>query len=174
MQGPIHHAISEIPHANFTPQIHNNLYLNLNNLPLNEEMRTLYPFGIPIFLHTALDVLANAALTQDPDVTVSIDTQITYTNIRKPTPPHPDCLICRIVDWIITSCPNPHECRTRLQSLNLITIFEVNRELWCRILPKPLLVDEVVLIYAEMIDYPRALTDTNFFSPLQGSVGKIR
>lgn len=167
MQDPIHHSISGIPHCRFDPRLHSNLYLDLNNLPLNEEMQAIHPLGIPFFLYTTMVALLRAAFVRDLNTTVSFVTHITHTKIRKPTPPHPNCQICQNVTWIITSCPNPQACKERLEGLSVITIFEINREMWCRIFPKPLLIESEFLQYAEMINYPAAFLGTDFIYPLQ-------
>lgn len=162
-----HHTVSGLPHKEFNPMYNTGLYISLKNIDESKWMRTLHPeAGVPLFLFTAMEALKDCIMEREDDTAKSYINLIVNTNIRYPTPPNSECRICQLVNYLLKKCENLDEAKEILMKEDTIIVFEVNRELWTRIHPKPLYVTKSFLKYAESIDYPMALLEEEFRYPL--------
>ncbi|VDN99321.1 unnamed protein product [Rodentolepis nana] len=161
------HSVSGVPHIEFDPSEHDHLYIDLDNLGTH-YMHTLQPeTGVPLFLYVAMEMLTKCAMSRQTDLASSYVNLIANTNTRFPTVYNPACKICYLVAYLYRDCKDEEEAKETLLEEETITVFEVNRELWTRIRPKPLYINKHFLRYVDYIDYPMALLSEEFRYPLE-------
>lgn len=152
---------SHIVHQPFDPQRDVDLYINLENLPPGTPMMT---FGndyrdpidagieIPVFIGgpmwVLLEIIEEGGIHPTDDLINDLNSSLIYD----PTPYEPQCTVCVLVRWLLTQCQHYGEC-LHLCRLRQIMIFEIMREIWCRLRPKPLAFSGRHLDQASRIKY---------------------
>lgn len=91
-----------------------------------------------------------AAVKRSPDVTFIEEIKDEVRTL--PAEFHPGCKVCNLVNWILMACPNESECYERLKQESLITLLEVNREIWTRIYPRPIFLSRMFMTFSERVD----------------------
>ncbi|VDM22448.1 unnamed protein product [Hydatigera taeniaeformis] len=153
---------SSVLHRRFDPDTDANLYIDLENLPPNTPMMSFedtYDFEvdggieIPLFIAGPMKVLL--CLVEDSVFDNSDDfmDDLGYRLIYDPTPYEPECDVCCLVEWLLTECHNYAECLTELFGLEQIRIFEIMREIWCRLRPKPVAFSGLHVQFSREINY---------------------
>ncbi|KAL5106883.1 hypothetical protein TcWFU_005808 [Taenia crassiceps] len=138
---------SDVVHRPFDLQLDVDLYINLENLPPNTPMMAFgndydqpidQGINIPLFIAGPMVVLRD--IITEPGVRHTDDfiDELDFSLIYDPTPFEPQCEVCDLVQWLLTECQNYGQCLSRLFVLRQIIIFEIMREIWCRLRPKPL------------------------------------
>lgn len=169
MQSDEPHAISGVRHDVFDINVHYNLLIDLNNLPHDQPMMQVHqPTAVPYFIIGPLGAFSLIVIG------ASSSTELFLTNydnctFRNPTPYHPDCRICVLVQWVLENCPSVTACVGKLLKETPLNIFEVNREIWCRLYPKPIEFSKSFLRYSSKIDYFMILKKPFYVYPISPS-----
>lgn len=66
---------------------------------------------------------------------------------------NPLCKVCILVHWLLMKCQNGKECYEALNKESLSTVFEVNREIWTRIYPRPIYLSKIFMNFSERFDF---------------------
>ncbi|KAL5970810.1 hypothetical protein TSMEX_001461 [Taenia solium] len=153
---------SNTVHRPFDLQLDANLYIDLENLPPDTPMMA---FGndydepmdegidVPLFIAGPMRVLRD--IIEDPltDSTDNFINDLDFSLIYDPTPYEPQCHVCGLVQWLLMECQNYGQCFAQLWELEQIIVFEVMREIWCRLRPKPLAFSGRHLYQALRVNY---------------------
>ncbi|KAL5970809.1 hypothetical protein TSMEX_001460 [Taenia solium] len=136
-----------LPHSAFNPQCDEYLYIDLEcmdpDTPMvgfDDKYKCPVEQGAPIPLFIAGPLISLRYIYeggQNCDSGTFFDC-LDYTAIYDPTPENPQCLVCCLVQWLLTQCCDLQECMGRLCSQDQIVVFEVMREIFVRLRPKPL------------------------------------
>ncbi|EUB56129.1 zinc finger protein [Echinococcus granulosus] len=173
---------SELLHRPFDSQIDTDLYIDLENLPPDTPMMTFgndydllsdEGISIPLFIAGPMKVLRSIndeRGIQHPD---NFLLDLDYRLIYDPTPYEPQCDVCELVRWLLTECENYGQCLEELFGLQQIVIFEIMREIWCRLRPKPLVFSGRHLQHALRINYFMLPASNIFVSPMTPMLGEI-
>ncbi|KAL5970811.1 hypothetical protein TSMEX_001462 [Taenia solium] len=162
MQGSLHYT--NIEHRPFNLACDRLLFIDLEYLPPKTPALTFgdgfkhmcYPgIAIPLFIAGPMLVLRSKCEQVPNDGDASFFYDLEAEGIQLPTPENRECWVCCLVSWLLRECDNFSDCCERLQNESQAIIYEVMKEIWCRLSPKPLLLSESLLLISKCIDLKR-------------------
>ncbi|KAL5107108.1 hypothetical protein TcWFU_009153 [Taenia crassiceps] len=151
-----------LPHRAFNPQCDEHLYINLDCMNPSTPMVTFddkfkccvaQGVPVPLFIAGPLMVLRTIYEGGQNCDTESFFNCLDYTTIYDPTPENPQCTVCDLVQWLLKKCCSLQECMGRLYNQNQMIMFEVMREIFVRLRPKPLPISPRHIEIAKRFNY---------------------
>lgn len=141
-----------LPHEKFSPQKHQQMFIDLDCLPADAPMMRFDTFftkpvnneegiNIPLIIAGPLYALSELHFEDPNEEQYSFVGQLDNCSYRDPQPYNEKCPVCQAVKKILTECKNYAECREALKGLKSLQIYQVSHEIWCRLQPIPLALD---------------------------------
>ena len=128
-----------LPHREFNFDRHGHLYIDLENLPDETPLETEFSVGLPVFLVAPIEVLRLLTFSNKGNFLFEVLPFSSLGPCRdKPTPYNYSCTVCFFVRWLLNARPTYEEAVHCLSNQEPTVVFEVAREIWCRLHVKPL------------------------------------
>ena len=172
--------LTDVHHLNCDSGLDLHLPIDLLNLPASCATITVshdfmwYRNGgisLPLFIAGPVFVLYVQNLFAREHSICSFLNYLFSTEAQSPTPFHPDCDVCRLVEWLITECSDLIECYDRLFCQSQSIVFEIIKEIWSRLQPKPFRISKQLLNLCKCMEL-KNLSRNDWFS-LPGNMNEV-